>query len=224
MGEPEFEHGGSDCKALSSSHTTLQGPQTQPPAQTNRWHKWGRQAGTAWGRLGEEEPLLSSSCHCHVGSHVLCSQIFSFSEKMPNIFIFMWSQLQILNLPPKNFGSRGLLKHCAVSTEHPWAHYAVTSAKNDSVSLGEGPAQGLVGSAAGTLGSNHWCLPDCSTALYCGPRSRRNPTQTWWIFYLQRFYRGLRRESFEFSQTSHKIPSILSYSSRSWHTYTPHRQ
>lgn len=51
----------------------------------NRWHKWGRQAGTEWWSLGEEE--LSSSCHCHVGSHVLCSQIFSFSEKMPQIFI-----------------------------------------------------------------------------------------------------------------------------------------
>lgn len=89
------------------------------------------------------------------------------------------------------------------------------------VSLGEGPAQWLVCSAAGSLGSNHWCLPECRAAFYSGPRSRGNPTQTWWIFYLQHFYCGLRRESFEFSESSHKIPSILSYSSQSWHTYTP---
>lgn len=66
-----------------------------------------------------------------------------------------------------------------------WAHHGVTYAKNASVPdprawlLGEGSAPWSVHSAADTLGYNHWCLSDSRAAFYSGPRSRRNPTQTW---------------------------------------------
>ena len=59
----------------------------------------------------------------------------------------------------------------------------MTPAENASVPapraqpLREGPVQGSVHSAAGTLGPNRGCLWGSRAAFYPGPRSRRNPTQ-----------------------------------------------